>query len=94
MIHKKFEWDKNKATRNKKKHKVSFNEACTIFDDPLFITFYDKEHSIYEERYISIGISNLKRMLLVAHTDDRGHYRIISARKATRSERMFYEEGI
>ena len=94
MIRKKFEWDKNKATRNKKKHQVSFNEASTIFNDPLFITFYDEEHSINEERYITIGMSRLKKLLLVAHTDDNGHYRIISARKVTRSERMFYEEGI
>lgn len=94
MTRKKFEWDKNKAARNKRKHKISFEEACTIFDDPLFITFYDEEHSIDEERYITIGMSNLKKMLLVAHTDDKRLYRIISARKATRFERKFYEEGI
>jgi len=94
MIRKKIEWDKNKAAKNKRKHQVSFNEASTIFDDPLFITFYDEEHSIDEDRYITIGISNRQRYLLVAHTDDDDYIVIISARKATRNERKFYEEGI
>ncbi len=90
----KFEWDENKAAGNRRKHKVSFKEACTIFSDPFFITFYDEEHSIDEDRYITIGMSNKNRMLLVAHTDFDNCYEIISARKATPNERKFYEQGL
>ncbi len=88
----KFEWDSAKARTNLQKHKVSFEEAGTIFDDPLFITFLDREHSIDEERYITIGLSKRRRLLLVAHTDRQEHIRIISARKATRNEQRFYQE--
>jgi hypothetical protein len=69
---------------------VSFEEAGTIFDDPLFITFLDEEHSIDKERYITIGLSERERLSLVAHTDRQGHIRIISARKATGNEQRFY----
>ncbi|MEA3396079.1 MAG: BrnT family toxin [Chloroflexota bacterium] len=89
-----FEWDPLKAKINLQKHQVSFEEAFTIFDDPLFITFLDEEHSIDEERYITIGLSQRQRLLLVAHTNHQGHIRIISARKATRNEQRFYEEGL
>jgi hypothetical protein len=88
----KFEWDSLKAKINLRRHKVSFEEAGTIFDDPLFITFLDEEHSIDEERYITIGLSERRRLLLVAHTDRQGCIRIISARKATRNEQRFYRE--
>lgn len=88
-----FEWDSDKASRNLKKHGVSFDEASTVFDDPLFITFLDEEHSIDEERYITLGLSEMNRLLLIAHTDREGRLRIISARKATRNERRFYEEA-
>jgi len=88
-----FEWDANKASINLKKHNVSFEEASTVFDDPMFISFIDEEHSIDEERYISIGFSNYGRLLMVAHTDRGGVIRIISARKATKKEEYFYAEA-
>ncbi len=87
-----FEWDPEKAAFNLKRHRVSFEEASTVFDDPLFIIFLDKEHSIDEERYITIGLSRTNRLLLIAHTDRNDQIRIISARKATKNERRFYEE--
>ena len=88
-----FEWDPNKAAKNVEKHQVSFEEAATVFDDPMFITFIDEEHSVDEERYITTGLSNRGRLLLVAHTDREGRIRIISARKATKKERRFYAEA-
>jgi len=91
----KFEWDERKAALNRQKHRVSFSEAGTVFDDPWFITFLDVEHSIDEDRYITIGLSNRHRLLLVAHTErGEGQLRIISARKATSHEREFYEAGL
>jgi len=89
-----FEWDPAKAEINLQKHEVSYEEASTIFDDPLFITFLDEEHSIGEERYITMGLSRRQHLLLVAHTDRKGRIRIISARKATKNERRFYEEEL
>ena len=93
-----FEWDAKKAKANLKKHKVSFEEAKTIFNDPLLITFPDEEHSEAEERFISIGMSASDRVLLAVHTEreeteDLLIIRIISCRKATPSERRVYEEG-
>ena len=88
-----FEWNPNKAARNFKKHKVSFDEATTVFDDPMFVTVIDDEHSNDEERYITIGLSRQARLLVVAHTDRTGQVRIISARKATRKEELFYAEA-
>jgi hypothetical protein len=87
------EWNPVKAEINLKKHQVSFKEASTVFDDPLFITFLDVEHSDDEERYITLGLSQRNRLLLLAHTDRKGTIRIISARKATKNERRFYEEA-
>lgn len=87
------EWDPVKAEVNLKKHRVSFEEASTVFDDPLFITFLDVEHSVDEARYITLGLSRRSRLLLIAHTDRDGAIRIISARKATKNERRFYEEA-
>ncbi|MDX9953263.1 MAG: BrnT family toxin [Anaerolineae bacterium] len=87
------EWDPIKAETNLKKHQVSFEEASTVFDDPLFITFLDVAHSVDEERYITVGLSQAKRLLLIAHTERQGVTRIISARKATKNERRFYEEA-
>ena len=86
----KFEWDTNKAASNLEKHGVAFDEAQTVFNDPTFITVIDEEHSIDEERYITIGMSNRGRLLMVAHTDRSGRIRLISARKATRREEQFY----
>lgn len=87
------EWGTVKAEINLKKHQVSFEEAGAVFDDPLFITFLDVEHSVDEERYITVGLSKANRLLLVAHTEREGVTRIISARKATKNERQFYEEA-
>ena len=87
------EWDPDKAARNLRKHQVSFDEAATVFDDPMLITFVDEEHSSDEERYITIGSSNRGRLLVIAHTDREGQIRIISARKATRKEVKFYAEA-
>jgi len=93
-----FEWDENKARENLKKHKVSFEEAKTVFNDPLLITFPDEEHSEAEDRYISIGTSAPNKVLLVIHTEretaeDTLMIRLISCRKATASEQKTYEEG-
>ena len=88
-----YEWDPQKATTNLQKHDVSFEEASTIFDDPEFISFIDDEHSVAEERYITIGISHQNRLIIVAHTDRNDTIRIISARKATKNEEKFYFES-
>jgi uncharacterized DUF497 family protein len=93
-----FEWDANKARINLNKHKVSFEESKTLFNDPLLVTFFDERHSDTEERLISIGLSAHNRILLVVHADrretaDNVIIRIISCRKATPSERKTYEEG-
>lgn len=87
-----FEWDADKAARNFKKHEVSFEEAATVFDDPAFITLLDETHSHDEERYLTIGLSAANRLLLIAHTEHEEQIRLISARKATKNERQFYEE--
>ena len=87
-----FEWDENKAAQNLAKHGVSFEEAMTVFGDPLSDTFNDPDHSTDERRFIIIGISEKGRMLIVAHTDE-DTIRIISAREPTRGEREFYEES-
>ncbi len=88
-----FEWNPNKAAINLKKHNISFQEATTIFDDPLSVTFPDPDHSIGENRYVIIGMSGAGQLLVVSHTDREDQTRIISARRATRQERRFYEEG-
>ena len=88
-----FEWDQAKAQRNLVKHNVSFEEASSIFKDPLYIDFYDPDHSEREERYIAIGLSVNKRILLVSYTEREDRIRLISAREATRKEKKDYEEG-
>jgi hypothetical protein len=88
-----FEWDSEKARLNLKKHGMSFNEASTIFNDPLSVTFPDPDHSYGEERYVIIGLSSANRILVVPYTDRADCVRIISAREATRNERRFYEDG-
>jgi uncharacterized DUF497 family protein len=93
IVSTRFEWNPDKALANLKKHGVSFAEARTVFDDPVLITVLDEKHSQVEERYITIGLSRQKQLLLIAHTDRAGHIRIISARKATNHERRFYEDG-
>lgn len=89
-----FEWDPEKATSNLGKHKVSFNEAATVFEDPLSFTVPDPAHSEEEQRLITIGASAQGRLLMVAHTEQGDRLRLISARTLTRSERKAYEEEI
>jgi len=89
-----FEWNPEKAAINLRKHNISFQEAATVFDDSLSVTFPDPDHSIGENRYVIIGMSRSGQLLVVSHTDRENRTRIISARRATRQERRFYEEGI
>jgi hypothetical protein len=88
-----FEWDEEKAEANLGKHGVSFEEAQTIFDDPLYVDFYDPDHSYDEHRYIIIGLSRQGRLLLVSYTERGGSVRLISSREVTAAERKAYEEG-
>src|SRR5262245_43322897 len=87
-----FEWDDKKAKQNLKKHKVSFEEASTVFGDPLSRTIPDPLHSEEEDRYVILGESHRRRLLVVVFTERRDKIRIISAREATRRERKDYEE--
>ena len=88
-----FEWDPEKALSNARKHTVSFEEAATIFADPLSLTISDPQHSqAQEERFITIGTSHRLRTLIVVHSDLSDRVRIIGARLATRTERGMYEE--
>ncbi len=88
----KFTWDQNKAKTNLEKHRVSFEEAATVFSDPLAITFNDPDHSLEEERFLTFGLSNFtkRRLLIVSHVDAPGIIRIISAREMTKHERGIY----
>ena len=88
-----FEWDEEKAKTNFKKHRVSFDEAITVFLDPFSITIPDPDHSVDEQRSLDIGSSDKGRVLLVVYTERRSNIRIIGCRKATLSERKLYEEG-
>lgn len=87
------EWDEAKAAENYRKHRVSFMEAISVFRDPFSLTIDDPDHSINEQRYIDIGMSSAGRVLVVSYTERDGGLRIISCRRATRSERRQYEEG-
>ena len=89
----KFEWDPKKAISNLQKHKVSFEEATTALSDPMAATGADPDHSIGEFRYVTFGISDRGRLLVVAHTGQSETIRIISARLTSRRERKIYEEG-
>ena len=86
-----FEWNREKAKENFKKHKVSFDEAMTVFYDPLSATFDDPDHSNDEERLITIGYSSRSRLLAVSHTERGKTMRTISARTATTPERKRHE---
>jgi hypothetical protein len=88
-----FEWDNNKAKANLLKHKISFEEACTIFNDSKTLTIADPDHSEYELREISIGLSRNMIIIVVSHTDRYGRIRIISARKANKKEQKQYLEN-
>ena len=87
----KFEWDKDKERRNIRKHAISFDEAVTVFYDPLSATFADPDHSIEEVRLITIGYSSQGRLFVISHTERGDAIRIISARPATISERKRHE---
>ena len=89
----KFEWDDAKARSNLRKHGVSFEQAATVFGDPLAYTFSDPDHSLREARFITIGRSRDHLLVVVAHVERGRIIRIISARKATRHERSIYEQG-
>ena len=88
-----FEWDQQKAQSNLVKHGISFKEAQTVFDDPLYVDFYDPDHSQNENRYIIIGASLMGHILLVSYTERGNITRIISARKVTKQEFKTYQEG-
>jgi uncharacterized DUF497 family protein len=87
-----FEWDPGKAAQNRRKHGVSFHEAAIVFGDPLALTYHDPDHSVLEQRFITVGTSNTGRLLTVAHADRGESIRIISARKTTLRERKQYEQ--
>ena len=87
-----FDWDPEKAESNLRKHGVSFDEASTVFGDPLALLMIDPDHSAKEERYVLLGISLRQRLLVVAFAERPPMTRIISARRATRTERRKYEE--
>ena len=87
-----FEWDPQKAAANRTKHGVSFEDASTVFRDPFAITFPDPDHSIRERREITIGSTMKEQVVFVSHCERRTGIRIISARRATRSERSQYEQ--
>jgi uncharacterized DUF497 family protein len=87
-----FEWDDKKAATNAKKHGVTFEEAATVFRDPLYLVFADPDHSAKESRFLIFGESGDGRLLVVSYTQRAKSIRLISAREATRRERKHYEE--
>lgn len=89
----KYEWHRAKAAENLAKHGVSFEEAATVFRDPLSQTGLDPDHSLEEERFVMFGVSTRGRLLVVGHAERGDTIRIISARPATPGERKIYEEG-
>ena len=88
-----FEWDSKKEALNRRKHRISFVEAITVFDDPLFVIYYSSDHSIRDERYVIIGQSGRSRLLIVAYEERQQRVRIISARRVTPEERRSFEES-
>jgi hypothetical protein len=88
-----FEWDEKKDRINQRKHGVSFEEAKTVFNDPLAITIDDPDHSETEFRFIDLGVSSDGRVLVVSYTERSGRLRLISSREATAAEREMYEEN-
>jgi len=87
-----FEWDSRKERANRRKHRVTFSEAATVFGDPLSITIADPDHDSAEERFVTLGMSEPRRLLVVVHTGKGKRLRLISARRASRHERRTYEE--
>ena len=88
-----FKWDDKKAAANLANHGVSFDEAKTVFDDPLYVDFYDPDHSYDEHRYLIVGESRQGRLLIVSYTEREDAVRLISAREVTLAERKAYEKG-
>ncbi len=88
-----FQWDSAKAAKNLRKHGVSFEEASSVFYDPLAVTGADPDHSEAEERLVTFGMSSAGQLLVISHTERGETIRIISARMATQPERRIYEEG-
>jgi uncharacterized protein len=88
-----FEWQPDKAAKNLQKHKVSFQEAATVFADETSATVYDPDHSDKEDRFLTIGYSNRGRLLIVSHTEREQRIRLISARLLTPAERRAYEQS-
>lgn len=89
----KFEWDTHKAALNLQKHGVSFEEASSVFGDPLAGTIPDPMHSTRDSRFVTIGMTPAQRLIVVVHTDRDARIRITSARPATRAERKKHEQG-
>ena len=87
-----FEWDSKKAKSNLRKHRVSFDEAATVFADALAAIYEDPDHSAHERRYLTIGRSHRGRLLHIAFADRGERIRIINARRVTKKEREFYEK--
>ena len=87
-----FEWDPMKGEANARKHGVTFDEATTVFGDPLNLLMADPDHSRDEERFVLLGMSNRRKLLVVAFVERPPRTRLISARPATRHERRRYEE--
>ena len=88
-----FEWDSAKANKNIRKHGVSFSEAVSVFYDPLATTGADPDRSEAEERFVTFGYSSGGHLIAVSHAERDDVIRIVSARRATRTERQIYEEG-
>jgi len=87
-----FEWDPQKAAKNDRKHSISFAEAATVFDDPLSMTVPDPDHSAQEDRFLIVGQSHRRRLLIVSFAERADRFRIISARALTPAESRAYEE--
>jgi uncharacterized DUF497 family protein len=87
-----FQWDPAKAEANRRKHGVTFEEASSAFADPLSITIPDPKHSAGESRFLLVGLTNQRRLVVVAHTERGDDIRLISVRLATNRERLTYEE--
>jgi uncharacterized protein len=86
-----FTWDPSKERRNKRDHGIGFQDATTVFGDALAVTVSDPDHSIGEERFLTVGLSKSGQLLVVCHTEQRDTIRIISARRASAHERKDYE---
>lgn len=87
-------WDQDKANNNIKKHSISFEEAVTVFGEPLAVTILDPDHSVGEFRFLTIGQSKSQKLLVISHTERENEIRLISARLASKQERKNYESGV